>query len=70
LYAKLLSEGIGVTANPDESVRYLRQSPDQKCAPAQLKLGESLLTGTHVAMDRNGAVEYYQRAAYQGHAES
>jgi localization factor PodJL len=64
------AEGRGVTANIDESARWLERAANAGFVPAQFRLGGLYDKGGGLKRDRNLARQYYTAAAEKGHAKA
>ncbi len=63
-------EGIGVTQDASEAVRWTRKAAEQGYAEAQYNLGVMYANGKGVIEDASEAVRWYQKAAEQGDASA
>ena len=64
--ANRLLRGDGVTADPEEGGRWMRQAAEQGLPPAQRAYGELLEQGIGMAPNPAAARRWYERAAAQG----
>ena len=62
----MYSEGLGVTQDYKEAVKWWRKAAEQGNANAQNNLGIRYLNGEGVAQDYKEAVKWYTKAAEQG----
>ena len=62
----LYHEGVGVSKDNAESVRWYRRAAEQGFALAQIKVSLAYFRGRGVAKDLNKTVEWLHRAAAQG----
>ena len=60
--------GLGVTKDPKEAVKWFRKAAEQGYANAQANLGASYYNGLGVTKDPKEAVKWYRKAAEQGDA--
>jgi TPR repeat protein len=66
----MYENGMGVTQNYDEAVKYYKLSADQGCVNAQYNLGYMYYNGKGVAQNYDEAAKYYKQAADQGDLQS
>jgi TonB family protein len=66
LYGKVLQEGRGVTADPDQGFRLIQESADKKYGPALYEVAEARLQGSHLDKDRANGMELMRSAAKLG----
>ena len=64
------ANGIGVTKDDEEAVKWYRKAAEQGHAEAQFSLGLMYAFGEGVAKDLEEAVKWYRKAAEQGLAEA
>jgi TPR repeat protein len=71
LYAQSLLNGTGVAKNTKEGVRLIKQCADQGSAEAQCIYAEYSCAGSNtVPKNVNTAIDYFRRAAAQGHSQA
>jgi TPR repeat protein len=58
--------GVGVTPDPKEAVRYFRAAAELGLLPAQTKLAWCYSNGYGGRRDENEALTWYKRASLQG----
>lgn len=66
--ARRYAHGEGVMRDEAKAAEYLRQSADQRYAPAQAALGSCYARGLGVRQDYSLALRWYRKAAAQGDA--
>lgn len=59
-------EGLGVSKDPQESVKWYVKAAEQGEAMALYNLGQMYLLGQGIPPDRDRAVQWFQKAAKQG----
>ncbi|MBY4831117.1 tetratricopeptide repeat protein [Burkholderia dolosa] len=69
-YAMMLLTGVGVTANVDEGLRWLRRAADANMSHAQYVYGRMFDDGEFVARNPVEAHRWFLRAAKQGHVQA
>jgi TPR repeat protein len=60
------ADGLNVSQDHSEAVRWWRRAAQAGFAPAQLRLADSYFEGRGVEQDHQGAAHWYRRAAEQG----
>lgn len=65
-----LTEGIGITADPEEANRWLRKAAEQDWPDAQYKLAYSYTLGRGVEKDLAQAFSWFEKAAGNGDIEA
>ncbi len=66
LYGKVLEEGGGVTADPDQGFRLIQEAADKKYGPALYEVAEARLQGSHLDKDPAKGLELMRSAAKLG----
>jgi len=66
--ARCFHQGIGVTKNEEEALKWYRKSAEQGEATGQRLLGWYYANGTGVTKDEKEAVKWYRKSAEQGEA--
>ncbi|RQR76122.1 sel1 repeat family protein [Burkholderia sp. Bp9012] len=69
-YAMMLLTGVGVTANVDEGLRWLKRAADANMSHAQYVYGRMFDDGEFVARNPAEAHRWFLRAAKQGHVQA
>jgi len=69
-YAMMLLTGVGVTANVDEGLRWLKRAADANMSHAQYVYGRMFDDGEFVARNPVEAHRWFLRAAKQGHVQA
>ena len=64
------SNGLGVSVDKVESVKWYRLAAEQGFAHAQFNLGNAYFNGEGVSVDKVEAIKWYRLAANQGYAEA
>ena len=63
-------DGLGVTKDLSEAVKWFQKSAEQGNADAQWHLGKCYYYGRGTTKDSDAAIKWYQKAAEQGNAEA
>jgi TonB family protein len=66
LYGKVLEEGRGVTANPNQGFRLIQESADKKYGPALYEVATARLEGNRLDKDSAKGMELMRSAAKLG----
>ena len=66
LYGKVLEEGGGVTADPDQGFRLIQEAAVKKYGPALYEVAEARLQGSHLDKDPAKGLELMRSAAKLG----
>lgn len=66
----LYAQGLGVEADPDESVRWYRQSALAGYSNAQFNLGAAYYNGEGTELNVGQAIAWWEKAAQQDHPEA
>lgn len=69
-FAVVLTEGLGVTADPVEANLWMRKAADQNYVDAQYKLAYNYTVGHGVKQDMGQAFHWFERAAENGDIEA
>jgi TPR repeat protein len=63
-------DGIGVTRNPQEAIKWFREAAEGGFGEAQNHLGYCYDGGLNVVQDKQAAIKWYSLSAKQGHARA
>ena len=66
----MYDEGLGVTEDDAEAVKWYRKAADQGHASAQYNLGLMYQYGKGVPENKSEALKWYRKAAAQGHEKA